>query len=62
MKIKRTMWLIDNRDDSYRGEGNDFQVRKVKNHIFPEIKDLLSETEVNAYIRRGWDVIIEGRK
>ena len=56
------MWVIDNRNDPYRSKDNDFKVRKVKNHVFPIINDNLSETEVNGYINRGWDVIIEGRK
>jgi len=60
--IKSTMWLTENRDDSYRGTGFDFKIKKIKNSTRFMSGDFISESDVRSLIRARWDIIIEERK
>ena len=71
MAVKRTLWVTENRNDSYRGYirscrnngRKDFHIRKMKNVTRFKVGTFLSEDQVESLINQlGWDIIVEGRK
>jgi hypothetical protein len=61
-KVKKTLWLFENRHLRFRSPNGDFKVKRIKNDTRFKPGDLLSISKVNALISGGWDVTIEEAK
>ena len=61
-KVKKTLWLFENRHVRFRDRSDDFKVKRIKNDTRFKPGDLISVTKVKALISDGWDVSIEEAK
>ena len=61
-KVKKTLWLFENRHLKFRMANEDFKVKRIKNDTRFKPNDLISVSEVDILIASGWDVTIEEGK
>ena len=61
-KIKKTLWLFENRHLRFRSPNDDFKVKRIKNDTRFKPNDLISVSKVKQLISDGWDVSIEEAK